>query len=77
MDGREAHGMLGLQEGEAMSGRRKPVGDTEPSSTFNVNRVPFGSAEYKRIKAWCDGHGMRIGVLVATLLREWMDKEGI
>ena len=60
-----------------MSGVRKPVGDTEPSSMFNVNHVPFDGAEYRRIKAWCGERGMRLGVLVARLLREWMEKEGI
>jgi len=60
-----------------MGGSRKPIGDTEPSSAFNVNRVPFDGTDYKRIKEWCDKRGMRLGVLVARLLREWMESEGI
>lgn len=58
-------------------GRRMPNGDTDAGSRYTVNNVLLAPELYARLRAWCDDHDMRIGVLVGKAIAEWMKREGL
>ena len=46
-------------------------------SRHTVNLVPMPDGDWRRVRAWCAGHGIAIGELVAMLLRDWMKRRKI